>query len=151
VRSLEQYLDNVAIVDLLPAGFEVVMQSEAPAERNEEAAPRPTAAEGEEGQGEGEGEAEVPESDEHEPVGAGGPGLLSIALPGSTFALDYLDVREDRVVLYGSVGKEMSSFLYRIKATNSGKVVVPAIHAESMYDRGVRARGEPGGLNVTRP
>jgi len=54
-------------------------------------------------------------------------------------------------VLYGSVGKEMSTFSYKIKATNAGKVVTPAIHAESMYDRSVRARGEPGNLIVVRP
>lgn len=77
--------------------------------------------------------------------------MLTIALPGSDFAVDYVDVREDRVVLYGSVGKEMSTFSYKIKATNAGKVVTPAIHAESMYDRSVRARGEPGNLIVVRP
>jgi hypothetical protein len=76
---------------------------------------------------------------------------LTIALPGSDFAVDYVDVREDRVVLYGSAGKAMSTFIYKIKATNAGKVVTPAIHAESMYDRSVRARGEPGNLIVARP
>jgi hypothetical protein len=129
------------------------MQSATPAASAEEEA-TPTESATEEGEqepqpseGEGEGESE--------PGPAGGgtavPGLLAIALPGSTLPLDYLDVREDRVVLYGSVGKGMSTFLYKIKATNSGKVVVPAIHAESMYDRAVRARGEPGSLTVTRP
>ena len=152
VRSLEQFLSNVAIVDLLPAGFEVVVQTPEPSQSAEAGSPgeaSPTG-ENEEGQEQGEGE---PETAEAEPAGGGGgvPGLLAIALPGSTFALDYVDVREDRVVLYGSVNKEMSTFLYKIKATNSGKVVVPAIHAESMYDRSVRARGEPGSLSVTRP
>jgi hypothetical protein len=102
------------------------------------------------GENEGGGEGEEGESEEA-PKGAGGPGLLTIALPGSDFAVDYVDVREDRVVLYGSVGKEMSTFIYKIKATNAGKVVTPAIHAESMYDRSVRARGEPGNLIVARP
>ena len=72
-------------------------------------------------------------------------------MPGSDFPLDYVDVREDRVVLYGTIGTEMTTFLYSIKATNAGKVVTPAIHAESMYDRSVRARGEPGRLIVVRP
>jgi uncharacterized protein YfaS (alpha-2-macroglobulin family) len=152
VRSLEQFLSNVAIVDLLPAGFEVVIQTPEPSQSAEagSSGEASAAGENEEGQEQGEGEGETVEA---EPAGGGGgvPGLLAIALPGSTFALDYVDVREDRVVLYGSVNKEMSTFLYKIKATNSGKVVVPAIHAESMYDRSVRARGEPGSLSVTRP
>jgi hypothetical protein len=45
----------------------------------------------------------------------------------------------------------MSTFIYKIKATNAGKVVTPAIHAESMYDRSIRARGEPGTIVVVRP
>jgi uncharacterized protein YfaS (alpha-2-macroglobulin family) len=77
--------------------------------------------------------------------------MLSVALPGSDLSVDYIDVREDRVVIYASVNKEMSTFLYKIKATNAGKMITPAAHAESMYDRSVRARGEPGRLTVVRP
>jgi uncharacterized protein YfaS (alpha-2-macroglobulin family) len=152
VRALHELAWNVAIVDLLPAGFEVVMQTAVQNEDSEQdgdSQPNDmTSTEG--GENEGGGEGEEGESEEA-PKGAGGPGLLTIALPGSDFAVDYVDVREDRVVLYGSVGKEMSTFIYKIKATNAGKVVTPAIHAESMYDRSVRARGEPGNLIVARP
>jgi uncharacterized protein YfaS (alpha-2-macroglobulin family) len=151
VRALNESVWNAAIVDLLPAGFEVVMQTaepEAEASNEDHSQPSETPAEGDENHSQGEDEAEA---DEGTPKGAGGPGLLTIALPGSDFSVDYIDVREDRVVLYGSVGKEMTTFLYKIKATNAGKVVTPAIHAESMYDRSVRARGEPGGLTVARP
>jgi hypothetical protein len=155
VRALQELVWNVAIVDLLPAGFEVVMQtaeqSEDSSESEDNAQPNDvTSTEGEDNEGEGGGEGEEGDSEET-PTGAGGPGLLTIALPGSDFAVDYVDVREDRVVLYGSVGKQMSTFSYKIKATNAGKVVTPAIHAESMYDRSVRARGEPGNLIVVRP
>ena len=156
VRALHELVWNVAIVDLLPAGFEVVMQTtaqggESPEGKEDNAQSNDTTStEGEENEGQSEGEGEG-ESGEETPAGAGGPGLLTIALPGSDFAVDYVDVREDRVVLYGAVGKEMSTFIYRIKATNAGKMVTPAIHAESMYDRSVRARGEPGTLIVTRP
>jgi uncharacterized protein YfaS (alpha-2-macroglobulin family) len=154
VRALNEIVWNTAIVDLLPAGFEVVMQTaqpEAEASNEDHAQPNETpSAEGEENNEQGEGEGEG-EGDEETPKSAGGPGLLTIALPGSDFAVDYVDIREDRVVLYGSVGKEMTTFIYKIKATNAGKVVAPAIHAESMYDRSVRARGEPGSLIVGRP
>jgi uncharacterized protein YfaS (alpha-2-macroglobulin family) len=160
VRSLGDPLWNVAIVDLLPAGFEVVLQSGAqdgetaeaskdqPARGNEE-----QPGEGE-GQGEGgEGDNEVAEESEDESSGPGnaGGGVLTVALPGSDFSLDYVDVREDRVVLYGSVGKAMTTFMYKIKATNAGKMVTPAVHAESMYDRSVRANGDAGMITVARP
>ncbi|HEX7509230.1 MAG TPA: MG2 domain-containing protein [Polyangia bacterium] len=158
VRALHELLWNVAVVDLLPAGFEVVMQTSAQGAGSEEGgeshAPSGEVApsEGEENEGQGESESEGQETDDREaPSGTGGTGLLTIALPGSDFSPDYIDVREDRVVLYGSIGKEMSTFIYKIKATNSGKVVTPAIHAESMYDRSVRARGEPGTMTITRP
>lgn len=159
VRALEGLVSNVAIVDLLPAGFEVVMQSAAVASEptgegnGEGGSGTDEDSQTSEGSNEGESEAAEGEDDQgdEQPVGSAGSGVLTIALPGSTFALDYLDVREDRVVLYGSVGKEMATFLYKIKATNAGKVVVPAISAESMYDRSVRARGEPGTLTVSRP
>lgn len=164
VRSLGDLVGNVAIVDLLPAGFEVVMQAPS-ADENSEAGDSASASgandEGQntpgdnpgEDQGEGEGEGEQGEAAQDDSAGPGGAGggVLTIALPGSDFALDYVDVREDRVVLYGSVGKAMSTFLYKIKATNAGKVVTPAIHAESMYDRSVRANGDAGQLTVVRP
>jgi uncharacterized protein YfaS (alpha-2-macroglobulin family) len=166
VRALDGFVSNLAIVDLLPAGFEVVMQASPAGEsggaeaaegdeggsaEGNEGGEGNEAEEGGEG-GESEGGEEGRESEEGD-VGGGNrsPNLLGIALPGSDFALDYVDVREDRVVLYGSAGKAMSTFLYKIKATNAGKVVAPAIHAESMYDRGVSARGEPGVVIVTRP
>jgi len=156
VRSLGDLLWNVAIVDLLPAGFEVVMQTGAAEDSTEEANDSPASGEGEsgnEGEGEGgEGEGEAAEG-EKESAGPGnaGAGVLTIALPGSDFALDYVDVREDRVVLYGSVGKAMTTFLYKIKATNAGKVLTPAVHAESMYDRQVSAQGDAGFITVARP
>lgn len=166
-RSLGGQLWNVAIVDLLPAGFEVVMQSpaenQAAKETSEEASPGDESGGGQ-AQGEDEGAGQAEGEDEGEDEGGGedadeegagpggtGPGVLTVALPGSDFALDYVDVREDRVVLYGSVGKAMTTFLYKIKATNVGKVVTPAIHAESMYDRSVRASGEAGQITVVRP
>jgi uncharacterized protein YfaS (alpha-2-macroglobulin family) len=156
VRSLGELLWNVAIVDLLPAGFEVVMQttavetSESAEGEGESAVAEGGNAQGEGGEGEGEGESGEAEEESSGP-GRAGAGVLTVALPGSDFALDYVDVREDRVVLYGSVGKAMTTFLYKIKATNAGKVVTPAIHAESMYDRSVRANGDTGTITVTRP
>ena len=52
---------------------------------------------------------------------------------------DYVDVREDRLVIYGSAGDKVSSFTYKAKATASGSFTVPPMFAESMYNKSIRA------------
>lgn len=96
LRSLENpYLSNIAIVDLLPGGFEVVTDSV------------------------------------------------------ETVGLDYIDVREDRVVFFTGLSTEAKEIVYRIKATNTGTFIVPAIYAESMYNPKLKARGMTGQMVVT--
>jgi alpha-2-macroglobulin len=69
----------------------------------------------------------------------------------STFHPEYVDVREDRVVLYGTVDSSVSEFVYRIKATNEGQFIMPPAFAEGMYDRRVRARSVGGSVKVNKP
>jgi uncharacterized protein YfaS (alpha-2-macroglobulin family) len=69
----------------------------------------------------------------------------------SSFSPEYVDVREDRVVLYGTVGPSVTEFIYRIKATNSGQFVMPPAFAEGMYDRTVRARSLAAKVTVEAP
>ena len=64
---------------------------------------------------------------------------------------EFADLREDRVVLYGSLTKDVTEYTYRIRATNPGTFQVPAAYAESMYDRKLRARTLPGSIGVTPP
>ena len=72
------------------------------------------------------------------------PALVApIGTDASTWQPDFVDIREDRVVLFGSVGDSAQEFVYRIKATNKGKYTIPPAFAESMYDRAVRARTVP--------
>lgn len=95
VRALnDRTLSNIALVDLLPAGFEVVRDS--------------------------------------------------VSLNG----LDYVDVREDRVVFIASVESAAKTIVYRIKATNMGQYVIPPIMADSMYDPGIYAHGIAGKMTV---
>jgi uncharacterized protein YfaS (alpha-2-macroglobulin family) len=68
-----------------------------------------------------------------------------------TCGCDYADVREDRVLLYTTVGPTASVIHYQIKATNRGEFTVPPVFAESMYDRGIKARGLGGTLRVINP
>jgi uncharacterized protein YfaS (alpha-2-macroglobulin family) len=65
--------------------------------------------------------------------------------------VDYIDVREDRVVLFGGIETNAKEFVYRIKAINTGKFTIPPILAESMYDPGLRALGKSGTITVNAP
>lgn len=127
VRSIDgKARSNVALVDLLPGGFEPVLDSVPRVQAAEQ--PVRSYADDYEGEGEGGHDAEVAA-----PPGEGG----SVAPVG----VDYVDVREDRLVVFGAVAEEAREFKYRIKATNRGAFVVPPAMAESMYDRGVQALG----------
>ncbi|MCE0498348.1 MAG: alpha-2-macroglobulin family protein [Methylacidiphilales bacterium] len=64
-------------------------------------------------------------------------------------AIDYVDVREDRLLAFGSVMGEETEIKYRIKATNAGTYTIPPIQAEAMYHQKIRARGVSGTLTVT--
>lgn len=96
VRALSGEHSNVAIVDLLPGGFEVVADS--------------ARAEG--------------------------------------WRADYVDVREDRVVFYGSVGPTSREFRYKVKLTAAGTFVVPAAYIEAMYDKRLRGNSQPAQFEV---
>ncbi len=154
IRSLGGWHANVAMVDLLPGGFEPVLEERAPAvaqdEASEDETPSHERSEGDGEGGDGEGEDLPPPepSAQHEPQRSAF-GAFPIGIGASTWAPEYADVREERVVLYGSVGPEAREFVYRIKATNRGAFTVPPAFAESMYDRTVKARGLPGRLEVT--
>jgi uncharacterized protein YfaS (alpha-2-macroglobulin family) len=137
IRTLNKnsWEPNVAIVDLLPGGFEVVMNEpeKASASESEESGgnqpPRVKRHASDEEDGEGDGESEE-HSDEdaersaekaatHKEEGGGDSYWSStIAAHGSTWTPQYVDVREDRVLLFGSFASDVSEFVYKIRATN---------------------------------
>lgn len=99
VRSVgREAVSNVAVVDLLPGGFEVIRSS-------------------------------VPRQ-------------------SSYWSADYVDIREDRVVFYGSFGSRVTELRYRAKLTAAGRFVVPPAYAGSMYDRSVHGRSVAGSFSV---
>jgi uncharacterized protein YfaS (alpha-2-macroglobulin family) len=57
-----------------------------------------------------------------------------------SWKVQYADIREDRVVFYGGVGKDLLEVTYKARATNVGDFVVPAAYGEAMYDRRVYSR-----------
>lgn len=67
----------------------------------------------------------------------------------STWAIDYADIREDRVIFFGSVGRDMMEVTYKVKATNVGTFVVPAAYGEAMYERRIYARSAAGTFKIT--
>ena len=118
---------QVAIVDLLPGGLEPVI-SAASNEVN------PEAAYSEEGAAENASAWQAP-----------------IGEAGNSWLPEYTDIRDDRVVLYGMVDRNVGTFVYRVRATNAGKFVVPSPLIEGMYNRQLRAYGQSGTLEVTKP
>jgi len=72
----------------------------------------------------------------------------SLGGPGATWRPDYVDVREDRVVLYGSAFEEALTFTYRVKAVHRGEFQVPPVFAEGIYDRSAQAIGAASQFRV---
>ena len=128
---------SVALVDLLPGGFEVVEQARAtvaPARRiNNE--------------GEAQGEVEGVEGR----AGAASQWTPTFGQAVGSWVPDYAEVREDRVNVYGLADASAREFVYTVKATASGSFAVPPAYGEGMYDRGVRAWSPPGRIVVRRP
>jgi uncharacterized protein YfaS (alpha-2-macroglobulin family) len=106
VRSTDGRAQQVALLDLLPGGFEVDLAGQPLAERR------------------------------------------SAAFSGYDWTPDYVDVREDRVVLYGWIDGEVKQFVYRLKPMNRGRYTVPPLQAEGLYDRSVEGRAPGGSLEV---
>jgi uncharacterized protein YfaS (alpha-2-macroglobulin family) len=120
-RTIDRpYAGNLAFVDLLPGGFEPVLEPrDAPAEA-------------------GVGAART-------------PGFRNRLGRGGNWTAEYADIREDRIVLYGGAGNNVSEYVYRIKATNSGTFTVPPAYAESMYERTLQARSAAATITVDKP
>lgn len=103
VRALtDRTLTNIAVLDLLPGGFEV----------------------------------------ERDSIDRGGDRMPL------NWRADYIDIREDRIVYYGSFDQSVRELRYQVKATASGNFIIPSTYAASMYDRSVRAVTPAGRFEV---
>ena len=140
----------------MPAGFEGVVEHPKPEANGdgEDGAGednRP-GAKGPDDQGDPGDSAEPPEGDEGEGGGDGvSAGMASFISKGGNFSADFADVREDRVLLFGTVESTVREFVYDIRATNQGKMQVPPILAESMYDPSVWGRSLGATFEVKAP
>jgi uncharacterized protein YfaS (alpha-2-macroglobulin family) len=52
--------------------------------------------------------------------------------PGTNWAPQYIDRRDDRVIIYGDVTKDASTYVYKVRATNAGVFQSPPAFAEGM-------------------
>ncbi|NQD36034.1 alpha-2-macroglobulin [Permianibacter sp. IMCC34836] len=140
---------QIAFVDLLPGGLEpvpVVRASQAQQtygcadESCDEAADQDN---GYEGDYEGDGDSDYSDSVWESPLGV---------TADRGWRLQYADVRDDRVVLYGNLsGRDVITMKYRVRAVNPGTFQVPAPYAEGMYDRAMYAIGKVSKLEIVKP
>jgi len=115
-------------VDLLPGGTEAVLELRPPADSN-------TAGE--------------------DPAAArqqSAPTRLPIGLSDkSNWTPQHADVREDRLVLYGGIGKDAGTFVYRVRATNAGVFQAPPAFAEGLYDPKTTGLSQGAKLEIVKP
>ncbi|KTD54361.1 hypothetical protein Lsai_3183 [Legionella sainthelensi] len=62
--------------------------------------------------------------------------------------MDYIDIREDRVNFFGGIDSSVKEIVYKIKAINVGKYIVPPAYAEAMYNPNTKAQGVSSVVNV---
>jgi uncharacterized protein YfaS (alpha-2-macroglobulin family) len=67
---------------------------------------------------------------------------------GGNWQLDFVDVREDRVLFFGTVTRNQMEATYKARATNTGEFAMPAAYAEAMYERRLSARSIGGRFTV---
>lgn len=134
LRSLDdELLANIAVQDLLPAGFEVVIPTpEQLADSNNVDASV-------------DANPETSEVEDSEQL----PVWQDRLTTGGNWQTEYIDIREDRVLLYGSIAKSMAEYRYQIKATVAGKFTAPAAYAQSMYEPMLQAHSVAGQMQVT--
>jgi uncharacterized protein YfaS (alpha-2-macroglobulin family) len=63
----------------------------------------------------------------------------------------HIDVREDRIIVYGDAGRTVGTFVYRVRASNAGLFQVPPAFAEGMYNRTIVGLSKAGTLEVVKP
>ena len=118
---------QIAIVDLLPGGVEPVLELQPPAD------------------------SATPAMDPAMRRQRGTSGALPVGVGGkSDWWPDHVEVREDRLVLYGDAVKNVGTFVYRVRANNAGLFQAPPAFAEGLYNRAVVALSRSSQLEVVR-
>lgn len=61
---------------------------------------------------------------------------------------EYIDAREDRLVVYLNATPEVQEVTYQLKATHKGRYTLPGVYGTSMYDPDVQYRDVHGQIEV---
>jgi alpha-2-macroglobulin len=118
---------QIVIVDLLPGGVEPVVELQPSADSS------------------------TPYDDPAMRRRRGASRSLPVGLADkSDWSPDHIDVREDRLILYGDAGRNVGTFVYRVRANNAGVFQAPPAFAEGMYNRMVVGLSRATSLEVTK-
>jgi uncharacterized protein YfaS (alpha-2-macroglobulin family) len=71
--------------------------------------------------------------------------------PGANWTPQYVDYREDRVILYGDLTQAASTFVYKVRATNIGIFQAPPAFAEAMYNHQITGSSKAAKLEIVKP
>jgi uncharacterized protein YfaS (alpha-2-macroglobulin family) len=140
-----EYLNQIAVVDLLPGGVEPVIS-------RPQASANTQGTQNDESAGEGE-ESEEGDSQENSAPANTSPLVAGFSgEPGqSTWHAEFADLRDDRLVIYGGLSQDMVTFTYRVRATNAGNYQTPAAYAEAMYKPTFFARSTASKFKIVKP
>lgn len=74
----------------------------------------------------------------------------SAAIPWtqSSAVTDYVDIRDDRLNLYLSVGTSRKTYYYTTRAVTVGKFALPGVYAEAMYNPEIMSESGRGKLTI---
>ena len=66
----------------------------------------------------------------------------------SDLSTQYVEKREDRVVVYSSVSPDLNKFYYKIKAVSVGEYTFPGVYFENMYKTKEQALSKKSKLSI---
>ncbi len=109
-NNTSERVQNIALVDRLPAGWEI----------------------------------------ENARLGRGGS--VEWASTDDLWAADYVNIRDDRMEVFGSLERgESKKVVYAVRAVTAGKFTLPPVEAEAMYDPRIWAREAGTQVEVAGP
>ena len=147
-RGLNRTFDGIsmAFVDLLPGGFDLVLNPPGSGANSNESQRSLRRDRSSDEEYESDDESEYREDEEDGDRDGDDSEGWSVPFGNSptSWWIQYADMREDRIVLYGTLESKAHEFVYKIRATNVGTYTLPPAYAEGLYRRDVRARSLPG-------
>jgi len=154
-RVLDKTMTSIIINDLLPAGFEVVLNSV----RNNLIENQNMNHEVNEGT---EGESGEVDAEPNEDVEVNSDGAYNwpfkfilnqayaqvVSSNVAPMFTDHVDVREDRINIYTSLDDNLKEYTYKIKAITKGKFKLPGVYAKGLYRTDLVGQSASGYIEV---